>query len=156
MERTAAGNGTAGFSGDGGQATNAKVSVPIGVTFDRLGNVYVVDAGNARVRQVTTSGVISTFAGNGTFGFSGDNGPCEQAKIAPVGGITADSDNVFFGDTLNNRVRRCHKNGPPPALPELSTAQNVLLASSAAGARRRWRTDDAPPVARGPGNAMAA
>jgi hypothetical protein len=151
-----AGTGSRGDSGDGGQATSAKLSGPVGVTYDRLGNVYVVDAGNARVRQITTSGKISTFAGNGSFGYSGDNGPCELAKIAPAGGISADADNVFFGDTANSRVRRCHKDGPPPALAEVTSAQNVILATSAAAVlgggvvlmRRRSR--------RRPGTVMAA
>jgi hypothetical protein len=127
-----AGTGTPGFSGDGGQASAAKLTFPTGVTFDRLGNAQIVDAGNARERQVTTSGKISTLIGTGQFGFSGDNGPCEAAKINLSGGISADSDNIFLADTLNNRVRRCHKDGPPPALPEASWAQNVTLATSAA------------------------
>ena len=124
-----AGTGTAGFSGDGGQATAAKIKWPIGIAYDPLGNVYEVDAGNARLRQVTASGVISTFGGTGTLGYSGDGGPAELAKIAAVGGVTTDASNVFFGDTANNRVRRIHKDGPPPALPE---STNLLLAGSAA------------------------
>jgi trimeric autotransporter adhesin len=151
-----AGTGTSGYSGDGGQATSAKLKAPTGVTYDRLGNVDVVDAGNNRVRQITTSGVITTLIGNGGNGYSGDNGPCEQAMIQTTGGVTADADNVFIADTANSRVRRCHKDGPPPALPESGFAQNVLLASSAAAVlglgvvvlRRRGR--------RGPGSAVAA
>jgi hypothetical protein len=127
-----AGTGSGGFSGDNGQATAARLRTPIGVADDPLGNVYIVDSGNKRVRQVTTSGVISTFAGTGQAGYSGDGGPAELAKINPVGGITTDASNVFFADTNNNRVRRIHKDGPPPALPEAPFGQNILLAGGAA------------------------
>ena len=127
-----AGTGTADFSGDGGQAAAAKLKAPTGVTFDRLGNAQIVDAGNNRVRQVTTSGTITTLIGNGNNGYGGDNGACENAMIQTTGGISADSDNIFLADTANNRIRRCHKGGPPPALPEASWAQNVALATSAA------------------------
>jgi hypothetical protein len=123
-----AGTGSAGFSGDGGQATAAQINRPIGVSYDPLGNVYVVDAFNARLRQVDASGHITTFAGTGQFGYSGDGGPAELAKIAAFGGVTTDASNVFFGDTANHRVRRIHKGGPPPALPE---ARNIFLAGSA-------------------------
>jgi sugar lactone lactonase YvrE len=127
-----AGTGSGGFSGDNGQATAARLRTPIGVADDPLGDVYIVDSGNKRVRQVTTSGVISTFAGTGQAGYSGDGGPAELAKINPVGGITTDASNVFFADTNNNRVRRIHKDGPPPALPEAPFGQNILLAGGAA------------------------
>jgi hypothetical protein len=123
-----AGTGSGGFSGDGGQATSAKVKWPVGVAYDPLGNVYVVDSGNARIRQVNASGVISTFGGTGSPGFSGDSGPAELAKISTAGGVTTDASNVFFSDTFNQRVRRIHKGGPPPALPE---AANVIMAGSA-------------------------
>jgi hypothetical protein len=124
-----AGAGEDGFSGDGGQATKAEIRVPQGVSYDPLGNVYIVDAGNNRIRQVTASGVISTFAGNGEDGYSGDGGPAELAKIDPAGGVTTDANDVFFDDMFNQRVRRIHRGGPPPALPE---APLVLLAGSAA------------------------
>ncbi len=147
-----AGTGNGGFSGDGGQATSAKVQWPLGVAQDPLGNVYIVDSGNARLRQVTASGVISTFAGNGSFGYSGDNGPAELAKIAPVGGVTTDASNVFFGDTANQRVRRVHKNGPPPALSEgtnllMAGSAAVLLAGGVVVARRRTGRTAGRPLA---------
>src|SRR5690349_14548991 len=66
----AAGNGVAGFSGDGGTATSAELRVPNGVVVDTDGNLYIADAGNNRVRKVAPSGVISTVAGNGNSGFS--------------------------------------------------------------------------------------
>jgi hypothetical protein len=127
-----AGTGSLGYSGDGGQATSAKIALPAGIVLDPLGNGYIVDVGNSRVRQVTASGVISTFAGTGTPGFSGDGGPATLAKILPLcGGVTADAANIFFGDAGNNRVRRVHKGGPPPALPEAPLTSAVLAGTAA-------------------------
>ncbi len=140
-----AGTGIPGFSGDGGQATSAKLFSPTGLAADPIGNVYIVDADNARIRQVTASGIISTFAGNGNPGFSGDDGPAEEAKIHParrvgrrqimetsLSGVTTDASNVFYGDTLNHRVRRIFKGGgPPPALPEAPGLQSLALTGSA-------------------------
>lgn len=127
-----AGTGAGGFSGDGGQATAAQLSGPVGVDADPLGNVFVVDAGNRRIRQVTASGLISTFAGTGAAGFSGDGGPAELAMIQALGGISVSPNDVFFADTLNHRVRRVHEGGPPPALPEASHYQAAVLGGSVA------------------------
>src|SRR5271155_1345 len=69
---TIAGTGTAGYTGDGGPATSATMSVPDDVVFDSFGNFYIADAGNDVVRKVTAGGTISTYAGNGTVGYSGD------------------------------------------------------------------------------------
>ena len=71
---TAAGNGTSGFSGDGGPATSALLSYPIGVAVVSGGNFYIVDYGNNRIREVDTNGAITTIAGTGTAGYSGDGG----------------------------------------------------------------------------------
>jgi sugar lactone lactonase YvrE len=132
-----AGTGQAGNTADNGQATAARLVHPDGVSVDPLGNVYVVDAGNDKVRLVNTSGVISTFAGTGTAGFSGDNGPAEAAQVNVnddrLSGITSsDADNVFMADSGNARVRRIHNGGPPPALPEAPAFQNLMLAGSVA------------------------
>jgi hypothetical protein len=132
-----AGNNHAGNTGDGGQATSATMSHPDGVSVDPLGNVYIVDAGNDRVRLVSTSGVISAFAGTGSAGFSGDNGPAELAQVNVkddrLSGISSsDASNIFMADSGNSRIRRIHKGGPPPALPEAPFEQNVLLAGGAA------------------------
>lgn len=126
-----AGTGSLGFAGDGGQATSAKVAAPVGVEFDPSGNAYIIDSLNFRIRQVNASGVISTFAGTGIPGDSADGLPCEQTKINAFGGIGTDADNVFFGDSLNHKVKRCHKNGPPPALAEASGLQGLTIAGSA-------------------------
>jgi trimeric autotransporter adhesin len=101
----------AGFSGDGGPAVNAQFSSPLQLTFDGLGNLYVLDWGNVRIRKVDAQGVITSIAGNGTIGFSGDGGPATQAtfNVGPedFGGLAADSrGNVYLADTFNDRVRR--------------------------------------------------
>jgi uncharacterized membrane protein YbhN (UPF0104 family) len=78
---TVAGNNAVGYSGDNGQATNATLYAPAGVAVDGAGNLYIADAGNNRIREVNTSGIITTIAGNGTAGFSGDNGPATSATL---------------------------------------------------------------------------
>jgi sugar lactone lactonase YvrE len=129
-----AGTGQGAFSGDGGQATGATLRRPGGVALDPLGNLYIVDSDNSRIRLVNTSGVITTFGGTGQPGFSGDNGPAELAKTKPLTdpfpGAVADATNLFFADNGNRRVRRIHQGGPPPALPEAPFLQNMLLAGS--------------------------
>src|SRR5260221_227401 len=78
---TVAGTGTAGFSGDTGLATTAQLNSPTGLAFDAAGNLYICDVLNARVRKVSPSGIITTVAGNGVQGFSGDGGPAVQASL---------------------------------------------------------------------------
>lgn len=77
---TIAGNGTTGFSGDGGQATNAEFYWAYGVAADDSGNVYVGDWLNYRIRKINTSGIITTIAGNGVAGDYGDGGPATAAR----------------------------------------------------------------------------
>lgn len=104
---TFAGNGTAGFSGDGGPATAAKLNIPQAIAVDASGNVFFSDLSNNRIRKVNTSGIISTFAGNGTAGFAGDGGPATAAEFnMSVYGIACDgSGNVYFANNTDNRVR---------------------------------------------------
>ena len=78
---TVAGNGTLTFSGDGGPATKAGFGIPPDMAVDGAGNLYIVDRNNNRIRKVDTSGTISTFAGDGTSGFSGDGGPATSAAL---------------------------------------------------------------------------
>jgi sugar lactone lactonase YvrE len=105
---TVAGNGSVGFSGDGGIATLAKLAYPIGVAVDRLGNVYIVDGQSNRVRKVNvTNGIITTIAGNGTNGYSGDGGLATSANLNCNYGITVDANrNLYIPDGKNNRVRK--------------------------------------------------
>ncbi len=104
---TAAGNGTAGFSGDGSSATSAELAYPWGVTVDGAGNFYIADQSNNRIREVSTSGSILTVAGNGSTGYGGDNGQATIAKLNEPGGVAVDSGgNIYIADTFNNRIRR--------------------------------------------------
>lgn len=109
---TIAGNGTAGFSGDGGPATQASINLPSGVTSDSKGNLYISDRSNNRIRKVDTNGTISTYAGNGNEGYVGDNGPALKATLDKPFGITMDpKDNLIIADRGNNRIRKVTPNG---------------------------------------------
>jgi sugar lactone lactonase YvrE len=104
---TIAGNGTSGYSGDGGPATAAELFYPFGVAVDAAGNVYIGDEGNARVRMVSVSGIITTIAGNGTPGYSGDGGLAVAAELDAPTGISVDSTgSVYIADEGNNRIRK--------------------------------------------------
>lgn len=103
---TVAGKGKYGFSGDGGPATGAELSVPIGVAVDRAGNLFIADVHNNRVRKVSPDGIITTVAGNGAAGFSGDGGFAENAQLNQPEGVAVDREgNVYIADTENHAVR---------------------------------------------------
>jgi RHS repeat-associated protein len=110
---TVAGNGTAGFSGDGGPATEAALSYPYGVAVGPDGSLYIADANNYRIRRVGPDGIITTVAGNGTYGSSGDGGPATEAALSyPYGGVAVDPDgSLYIGDTINGRIRRVAPDG---------------------------------------------
>jgi uncharacterized protein (TIGR03437 family) len=109
---TVAGNGTAGFGGDGGSATSAQLNLPFGVAVDAAGNLYIAEFGNNRVRKVSTNGNIGTIAGNGVSGYSGDKGQAASAQLNGPQGVAVDSaGNVYIADTGNNRVRMVAPNG---------------------------------------------
>jgi uncharacterized protein (TIGR03437 family) len=104
---TFAGNGTAGFSGDGGQAGQAAINNVVGLAADSSGNIYLADQNNNRVRKVSTTGVITTIAGTATGGFSGDGGLATQAALnTPTGVCVAPSGDVYVNDEGNHRVRK--------------------------------------------------
>jgi sugar lactone lactonase YvrE len=104
---TIAGNGVAGYSGDGGPATSASMNLPWGVVYDAAGNLYISDRNNEVIRKVDTSGIISTYAGNGTQGFCGDGGPAKQACFYYPRGLAFDTNgNFYIVDGLNHRVRQ--------------------------------------------------
>jgi sugar lactone lactonase YvrE len=104
---TLAGTGTAGYSGDGGQASAAAISSPYGIAVDTSGNVYFSDLGNSRIRKVNTTGVISTIAGNGTAGYAGDGGAATSAELDNPTGIAVDaSGNIYIADSGNFRIRK--------------------------------------------------
>jgi sugar lactone lactonase YvrE len=104
---TVAGTGTQGFSGDGGPASSAALWSPWGVAVDAAGNLLIGDYGNQRIRRVTPAGVISTVAGTGTQGFSGDGGPATSARLYHPEGIAVDTaGNLFIADTSNSCIRK--------------------------------------------------
>jgi uncharacterized protein (TIGR03437 family) len=114
---TTVAGGAFGFSGDGGPSTKAKLYFPSGVALDSAGNIYFADKGNNRVRKVDTKGIITTFAGTGTAGYSGDGGPATSAKLglnltAAYQGVAVDSaGNVYIADPANNRIRMVNPAG---------------------------------------------
>jgi len=100
-----AGNGTPGFSGDGGPATSAQLNRPLGIAVDASGNLYIADSDNSRIRMVSGT-TITTIAGNGLFGYGGDTGYATNALLNFPGAVTVDSaGNVYVADTQNNVVR---------------------------------------------------
>src|SRR5262249_45638397 len=104
----AGGTGEKGFAGDGGSATVALLNGPFDVAFDRAGNLYFSDTFNHRIRRVDArTGVITTVAGNGDAGYSGDGGPAFRASLNEPYGIAIDTaGNIYVADRLNRRVRR--------------------------------------------------
>jgi sugar lactone lactonase YvrE len=104
---TIAGNGTQGYSGDGGPATAAKLSGPFGVTVDANGNVFFADAYNNRIREIVkATGTIITVAGTGTAGFSGDGGPATSAQLNGAAWLALDAaGNLIISDDSNQRIR---------------------------------------------------
>ena len=124
---TIAGDGTAGFSGDGGAATAARLRTPAGVAADAAGNIYIADQGNGRIRKVdAATGAISTIAGTGRFGSSGDGGPATAASMDYPYGLIADGDGiVYFADQGARRIRRLI---PASALPSLPPPRITLQA----------------------------
>ena len=110
---TYAGTGTLGSSGDNGQATNAQLNAPLGVCADISGNVYIVDANNYKIRKVNHAGIITTFAGTGTAGSSGDTGKATSATLNSPRRVSVDASglNVFITDTSNAKIRKVNSAG---------------------------------------------
>jgi NHL repeat len=109
---TFAGGGKPGFLGDGGPATLATLRNPFGVAVDGQGNVYIADTDNMRVRKVSSGGTITTIAGTGVQGSSGDGGPATSALLRFPYGLAVDGQgNVYIADSGNNRVRKVSRGG---------------------------------------------
>ena len=114
---TVAGDGTEGYSGDGGAAAAAQLNAPFGVAPDGAGNLYFADLGNNRIRKVDSAGVISTVAGNGTSGFGGDGGAAVAARLYYPRNVAVDgASNLYIADTDNHRIRRL----TPASTPRIS------------------------------------
>ncbi len=110
--RTVAGNGTQGFGGDGGPATSASLWHPSGVAFDAAGNMYIADTDNARIRKVTSDGVITTFAGNGAFASGGDGLPAPQASLFNPTSVAVDAlGNVYIAEFNAYKIRKVNTLG---------------------------------------------
>ena len=118
---TVAGTGTAGFSGDGGQATSAQLNYPGSVAVDAPGNLYIADTENQRIRKVS-GGIITTIAGTGTAGFSGDGGQATSAQLNYPDGIAVDEQGSLYRPTNNQRLRKI-ENKPPTASINASPVQ---------------------------------
>jgi sugar lactone lactonase YvrE len=112
LVKTFAGVGASGFSGDGGPATQAKLDGATGVAVGRDGSVYIADHNNNRIRRVDTNGVITTVAGTGREGYSGDGAPATKAALNWPEKVALDREgNLFIADSWNNRVRRVGRDG---------------------------------------------
>jgi sugar lactone lactonase YvrE len=98
---------SAGFFGDAGPATTAQLNLPTALVLDSANNLYLADTGNHRIRKISTAGIITTIAGTGTQGFSGDSGPATAAAIDSPTGIALDTaNNLYLADAHNHRIRR--------------------------------------------------
>jgi sugar lactone lactonase YvrE len=137
---TVAGNGVGAYTGDGGAATNASLDDPSGVAIDGSGNILIADLNNSRIRRVDANGIITTVAGNGLFGFSGDGGAATHAELDSPSDVAIDgSGNLFIADQVNNRVRKVDTNGFITTL-----AGNGLLGISGDGATATNAELDSP------------
>jgi trimeric autotransporter adhesin len=127
---TVAGNGTAGYSGDGGPAASAQLNGPVGLAVDSAGDLYIADSFNARIRMVSPSGIITTVAGNGASGYSGDGGPAANAQLGSLSGLAIDSaGNLYAADQYFNAIRLLQ-----PASSSIVVSGVVNAASYVAGA----------------------
>jgi sugar lactone lactonase YvrE len=109
--RTVAGSGAGGYAGENVPATDASLWSPYGVAVDVFGNIFIADEDNNRVRKVDTDGIITTVAGNGSNGYSGDGGQATNASVSPVDVAVDASGNIFIAEQFNNVIRKVQTNG---------------------------------------------
>ena len=130
---TIAGTGTAGYGGDGGAANQAQINAPKGVHVDMSGNIYIADTSNHRIRMVSATGTISTIAGNGTQGFSGDGGAATSSMLWwPADVATDASGNIYIADWGNSRIRKIDAAGTISTI-AANTGYSPAVAADASG-----------------------
>ena len=123
---TAVGTGAFGYSGDGGPATSATLGEPYGIAFNAAGDLFIADSDNYVVREVNTSGVISTVAGNHTYGYSGNGGPATSAELSYPNDIAFNaSGDMFIADESNNVIREVNLAGVISTVAGNTTAGNT-------------------------------
>lgn len=111
-ETLIAGSLGSGFSGDGGPATDAQLTGPRGLAIDAVGNLFIADSGNHAVRKIAVDGTITTVAGDGNRGFSGDGGSAKRSRLNTPTAVAVDSKgNLYIADTLNHRIRKVNRAG---------------------------------------------
>jgi hypothetical protein len=146
---TFAGNGTNGFSGDGGPAVNAQFADLRGIVADNAGNVYISDYDNFRVRKVDTSGIITTIAGVGLTNAAGDGGLPIDAGLQPSGLAMDASGNLYISDYLDSRVRKITFAAAAPGLS--ASAYSLFFAATSAsstpGSQQLAISSSGPPLA---------
>jgi uncharacterized protein (TIGR03437 family) len=132
---TVAGTVGAGFSGDGGQAIFAHLNNPKGVALDAMGNLYIADTVNARIRMVDTRGIITTIGGTGKFGYAGDGGAATSAQFYQPAGVSLDSSsNLYIADTGNSVIRLMKPSGQGgTGLPPTINSGGVISAANFGG-----------------------
>ena len=133
---TVAGNGTSGFSGDGGAATAARLSNPADVAVDGSGNLYIADYFSNRIRKVDSSGNISTVAGGGSFG-SGNAATAAQLRN-PLGVAVDGSGNLYIADRNNNRIRKVNSSGNISTVAGTGTSGSSGDGAAATAAQLNW------------------
>lgn len=130
---TYAGVGTAGYSGDGAQATDAELNRPAGLATDKDGNLYIADADNNVIRKVATDGTITTVVGNGTPGFGGDYGPVNGCNLNRPFGVAVDAQGeLYIADANNQRIRKTYTT---TAVGNVASEANIGLYPNPAGSR---------------------
>jgi len=136
-----------GFSGDGGAATDAQLSNPLGVAVDSAGNLYIADANNNRVRKVDTEGIISTIAGSATQGYTGDGGPATSATLACPDGVAADSTgNFYIVDFCNNVVRAVNTQATPITMAGVTIGLGDIATVAGTGTANATYSGDGGPA----------
>jgi len=130
----AGGDGTAGYSGDGGVAAIAQLKGPVALATDDTSNLYIADTFNGRIRMVSPSGIITTIAGNGGSGYSGDGGLATNAQFGQLSGLTIDSrGNLYAADEYYNTIRLLQPLGSAPVISGVANAASYVSGTIAPG-----------------------